>query len=52
MPNEHEYCPWCQDSRGKTDLDFSILDEDFCQYVSSKLIKYCPFCGRNLSDNK
>ena len=41
-------CPWCQNSKGKTDIDFSVIDDAFGQYVNVSLIKYCPFCGRKL----
>ena len=48
MPNELKPCPWCQNHKGKTDLNFSVIDDDFGQYVKGSLIKYCPFCGRSL----
>lgn len=41
-------CAWCQDHNGKIDLDFSIIDDNFGQYVHRDLIKYCPFCGKRL----
>ena len=45
-------CPWCQNKNGKTDIQFSVLDDDFGQWVHQKFIKYCPFCGRELkADN-
>ena len=52
MPNELKLCLWCQNKKGKTDLDFSVIDDNFGQYVPQGLIKYCPFCGRKLvADN-
>ena len=44
----HDHCPWCQNHEGKTDLDFSIIDDDFGQYVHYTMINFCPFCGRAL----
>lgn len=48
MQDKLKKCPWCQDHKGRTRLDFSVLDDDFCQYVHTEMIKYCPFCGRKL----
>lgn len=45
-------CAWCTNRNGKTDLQFSIIDDDFGQYVHPKIIKYCPFCGRELQKQK
>lgn len=39
-------CLWCTNNNGKTDLNFSVIDDDFGQYAPMWLIKYCPFCGR------
>ena len=44
-------CPWCTDPRGRTELGFSIIDDDFGQYVHYNMIKFCPFCGRKLIDD-
>ena len=42
-------CSWCTNHKGKTDIQFTIIDDDdFGNYVHPKLIKYCPFCGRAL----
>lgn len=41
-------CCWCTNQRGKTELSFSIIDDDFGQYVHPNIIKFCPFCGREL----
>ena len=46
--NDDERCPWCTNANGKTDLDFSIIDDNFGQYVHQRMIKFCPFCGRRL----
>ena len=43
-------CPWCQNDKGRTDLDFSIIDDEFGAYVPIHSIKYCPFCGRNIKE--
>ena len=48
MMNEKS-CLWCTNHKGKTDLQFTIVDDNFGQYVHPKLIKYCPFCGRELN---
>lgn len=48
MQSELKPCPWCYGKNGKTDLDFTIIDDDFGQPVHPKLIKFCPFCGRSL----
>lgn len=50
MPNELKPCPWCQNKKGKTDLQFSVIDDDFAQYVKTSMIKFCPFCGRSLKE--
>lgn len=42
------YCRWCQNQNGKTDIDFSVVDDDFGAFVHPAMIKYCPFCGRNI----
>ena len=49
MPKK-KHCGWCTNTRGSTDISFSIIDDDFCQYVPYKMIKFCPFCGRNLEE--
>ena len=47
-----ERCPWCQNHKGKTDLDFGVIDDACGQFVKQSMIKFCPFCGRKLrSDN-
>lgn len=48
MQKELKPCPWHQNHKGKRDISFSVIDDDFGQYVKSSLIKYCPFCGRSL----
>ena len=45
-------CLWCQNNKGKTDLQFSVIDDDFGKYVKDYLIKFCPFCGRDLRTPK
>lgn len=47
--NTPPICPWCQDKNRKTDLSFSIVDDDFGQYVPQSKIKFCPFCGRRIN---
>lgn len=51
MINEN-ICPWCQNHKGKTDLDFSVIDDVFGHYVHVSMIKFCPFCGRRLNAGK
>lgn len=46
MKNELKFCPWCQNDKGQTDLDFSIIDDSSGAYV--RKIYFCPFCGRVL----
>ena len=41
-------CTWCHNNKGKTELQFSVIDDDFGQYVKDTMIKFCPFCGRSL----
>ena len=43
--NRH-FCRWCHDEDGNPDTSFSIIDDDFAQFVPDFLVKYCPFCGR------
>ena len=45
-------CPWCQNDKGHTDLDFSIIDDGIGAYVPIHSVKYCPFCGRNLKEDR
>lgn len=45
-------CSWCHNNKGKTELQFSVIDDDFGQYVKSSMIKFCPFCGRSLELQK
>ena len=47
--NNKNRCHWCTDDKFKTDIGFSIIDDASGQYVHSKLIKFCPFCGRDLN---
>lgn len=49
---EKSYCLWCQDHNGKTDLDFSVLDDAAGAFVTMNTIRYCPFCGRDLKERK
>lgn len=49
MTDREKLCLWCQNrNTGTTDLSFSVIDDDFGQYVRPSMIKYCPFCGRKL----
>jgi hypothetical protein len=43
-------CLWCTNRSGKTDLTFSVIDDDMGQYVPANRLKYCPFCGRNVRE--
>ena len=45
---EGKYCPWCMNKNGKTDLDFSVIDDMAGQYMHPNKIKYCVVCGREL----
>ena len=47
--SELKPCPWCHDHKGQTDLQFSVIDDDSGQYVKGSLVKFCPFCGRDLN---
>lgn len=48
MTDKLKHCLWCQNRKGETELQFSVIDDDFAQYVKISMIKYCPFCGRKL----
>ena len=50
MTDKLKPCPWCHNHKYKPELQFTIIDDNFGQYVHEKLIKYCPFCGRKLSE--
>ena len=45
-----KYCPWCMDKNHKTNLDFSVIDDDTGHYVTERSINFCPFCGRDLKE--
>ena len=45
---ESKYCSWCMDKNGKTDLDFSVIDDMAGQYMHPNMINYCVVCGREL----
>ena len=49
---ESKYCPWCMDKNGKTDLDFSVIDDMSGQYMHPNMIKYCVVCGRELYNER
>ena len=49
---ESKYCPWCMDKNGKTDLDFSVIDDMAGQYMHPNMIKYCVVCGRELYNER
>lgn len=49
-PKKKKPCLWCQNSKRKTKLTFSVFDDDFGVNVRKELIKFCPFCGRRLED--
>lgn len=53
--NEKITCPWCS-VNGKPlkayQLEFSVLDEDFGQRVPMSMVKFCPFCGREIEVKK
>ena len=51
MTDKLKLCPWCHNHKGKTELQFSVIDDDFGQYVKNSMINYCPFCGRKLREN-
>ena len=52
LKTKPDICAWCTNSRGKTDLSFSIIDDDFCQYVRYDMINFCPFCGRKVKEDE
>lgn len=47
-----EFCPWCQNKNGNTDLDFSVIDDNYGSFIPWYLINFCPFCGREIRDYK
>ena len=40
-------CPWCHNG-DRNKIEFSIIDDDCGQYVKPSMIKFCPFCGKEL----
>lgn len=48
--NKINNCKWCTDNKGRTLMNFLVLDVEVMKYVPIKRIKYCPFCGRKLKD--
>ena len=40
----NEGCAWCK-------AEYTIIDDDFAQPISRKMIKFCWHCGRKLEDN-
>lgn len=52
MTDKLKPCPWCHNHKGKPELQFTIIDDNFGQYVHEKLIEYCPFCSRKLKELK
>ena len=51
MTDKLKSCPWCHNHKHKTELQFSVIDDDFGRYVNNSMINYCPFCGRKLREN-
>jgi sarcosine oxidase delta subunit len=45
-------CPWCNNHKGEDELQFTIIDDDCGQYVTEKLIRFCPFCGKELKERE
>ncbi len=47
-------CRWCCDGKGKPikkhKLEWSVIDDDFGQFVPYGLVRFCPMCGRRLND--
>jgi len=44
-------CQWCHILRkplNSATIEWTVLDDDFCQPVTNKLIHYCFHCGRRL----
>jgi hypothetical protein len=50
MTDKLKPCPWCHNHKLETELQFTIIDNDTAQYVTEKLIRYCPFCSRKLRE--
>ena len=51
MVRHAEKCPWCYENgepRKACNLEWSVVDDDFGQYVSPKMIRFCFYCGRKL----
>lgn len=46
------FCRWCQNHNGKTDLSFAVVDDDYPHHIPERLIKFCPFCGRELEERQ
>lgn len=46
---EKNRCHWCTNEKFKTELDFDVMDDTSGCFVHQKMIKFCPFCGRNLN---
>ena len=48
-------CPWCHTDMKplkKEQLEWSVIDDTFGQYVHARLVHYCFFCGRNLDEQR
>lgn len=46
---ENKSCGWCHDDW--TD-NFSVMDENVEQWTPLRLVKFCPFCGRSLREDR
>lgn len=44
--NQRGECGWC----GGRSVEWSVIDEDFGQYVHPNFIRYCFHCGRKLKE--
>ena len=49
--NRH-FCRWCHDEKGNPETSFSVIDDDFAQFVPDFFVKYCPFCGRAIREGE
>jgi len=46
-------CQWCHDkNKPLALLEWSVIDDNFGQYVHRDLIHYCFHCGRKLGTEK
>lgn len=50
---DDKHCPWCwynEKPLSNCQVEWTVFDDDFGQFVAIGMIRYCFACGRKLTE--